>query len=97
MHNIDEPTNASATGAHVADPEKAFQRTTSGSSYSQEKDKALVDPPYIHRVDKDIEEDRAKKSAFWHKYRPFLLTGIALVILGWWISSIVLKATRHRW
>jgi hypothetical protein len=25
------------------------------------------------------------------------LVGLALLILGWWISSIVLPETRHRW
>ena len=46
----------------------------------------------------DVEEETKEHS--WNSYerlRPFILGGIALVILGWWISSIVLPATRHRW
>ena len=31
------------------------------------------------------------------KFRPYILTALALLILGWWISATVLKATRHRW
>ena len=27
----------------------------------------------------------------------YILTALALLILGWWISATVLKATRHRW
>lgn len=31
------------------------------------------------------------------KLHPYILTALALLILGWWISATVLKATRHRW
>ncbi|KAH0589287.1 hypothetical protein H2248_005049 [Termitomyces sp. 'cryptogamus'] len=31
------------------------------------------------------------------KVRTFILPALALVILAWWISATVLKATRHRW
>jgi CNT family concentrative nucleoside transporter len=31
------------------------------------------------------------------KLRPYILTALALLILGWWISATVLEATRHRW
>jgi concentrative nucleoside transporter, CNT family len=31
------------------------------------------------------------------KSRPYILSALALLILGWWISATVLKATRHRW
>ncbi|KAL4073852.1 Na+ dependent nucleoside transporter C-terminus-domain-containing protein [Scleroderma yunnanense] len=31
------------------------------------------------------------------KIRTVLLFGLAVLILGWWISATVLKATRHRW
>jgi hypothetical protein len=40
------------------------------------------------------------KGHSWTSYerlRPFILVSLALLILGWWISSIVLPATRHRW
>jgi concentrative nucleoside transporter, CNT family len=30
-------------------------------------------------------------------YRTLILVGLAVLILGWWISATVLKATRHRW
>jgi CNT family concentrative nucleoside transporter len=46
----------------------------------------------------DVEENKGHHS--WTSYerlRPFILVGLALLILGWWISSIVLPATRHRW
>lgn len=43
------------------------------------------------------EERREQRRARYQRFRPFILVGIALVILGWWISATVLEATRHRW
>ena len=45
----------------------------------------------------DIEETKGHSWTSYQRLRPFILVGVALVILGWWISSIVLPATRHRW
>lgn len=45
----------------------------------------------------DAEETKEHSWTSYERLRPFILAGIALVILGWWISSIVLPATRHRW
>jgi len=38
-----------------------------------------------------------KSSGLYSKFRPYILTALALLILGWWISATILKATRHRW
>ncbi|KAF8160955.1 Na+ dependent nucleoside transporter C-terminus-domain-containing protein [Crassisporium funariophilum] len=43
------------------------------------------------------EQDESKSTGLYSKLRPYLLTALALVILGWWISSTILKTTRHRW
>jgi len=45
----------------------------------------------------EVEYARARREHFYTRFRPFILGGLALVILGWWISATVLKATRHRW
>ena len=95
---IDQPSElvGSTTDVHVA------QRTTSGSSYSQDKgpgdaEKGAVDPPvYDRHVDEDDTESQTRR-AFWAQYQPFILAIVAAIILGWWISSTILKATRHRW
>jgi CNT family concentrative nucleoside transporter len=96
--NLDDlPPVASATGTNASD--KVVQRTTSGSSYSQEKgpadaEKGVAEPPiYGHRAD----EESQTRHAFWAQYKPFSLAIVAAIILGWWISSTILKATRHRW
>ncbi|KAE9401627.1 hypothetical protein BT96DRAFT_856350 [Gymnopus androsaceus JB14] len=43
------------------------------------------------------EEEVSSSTLFYQRYRPFILAGVAAVIIGWWISATVLKATRHRW
>ena len=45
----------------------------------------------------DVEETKVHPWTSYQRLRPFILAGLALLILGWWISSIVLPATRHRW
>lgn len=46
----------------------------------------------------DAEVAQEKQSlGLYSQLRPYLLTALALLILGWWISATVLKATRHRW
>jgi len=52
---------------------------------------------------KDVDIEAASSDAVEEKetskrnYKPYILVGTAMVILGWWISSTVLEATRHRW
>lgn len=82
------------------DPDKPIKRMSSGyvSSRSEEKENGTKETPtYVRRADEDIEESQTKRVSFWTKYRPFILAGIAVVILGWWISATIMKATRHRW
>ena len=45
----------------------------------------------------DVEETKGHSWTSYARLRPFILVGLALLILAWWISSIVLQATRHRW
>jgi hypothetical protein len=45
----------------------------------------------------DVEENKGHSWASYQRLRPFILVGLGLLILAWWISSIVLPATRHRW
>jgi CNT family concentrative nucleoside transporter len=42
-------------------------------------------------------EEKQSLGLFYPKFRPYILSALALLILGWWISAAVLKATRHRW
>ena len=45
----------------------------------------------------EVDADRLRREMIYQKLRPFILGGLAALILGWWISATVLKATRHRW
>ncbi|KAK0438693.1 Na+ dependent nucleoside transporter C-terminus-domain-containing protein [Desarmillaria tabescens] len=67
--------------------------TSSSTSFDEKKGHAAKDPEVVMSNDK--EEDGIP--TFYQRFRPFILGAVAAVILGWWISSIVLKDTRHRW
>ena len=94
---------ASTEVQKVQDETQIKERKGSQSSvYSNEKTGLEVDPELQTRkaIDNDDaaeEESKARRKALYAKFRPFILGGIAAVILGWWISATVLKATRHRW
>ncbi|PBK95685.1 hypothetical protein ARMGADRAFT_811980 [Armillaria gallica] len=89
------------TGGHpyasplVTPDQTAIQRktTTSSASFDEKKNRTVTDAEGVMSNDKKEDETMT----FYQRFRPFILGGVAMVILGWWISSIVLKATRHRW
>jgi len=69
------------------------------SHHSESKQVAPITDPAVlaAREEADIEADKEKKHRVYLRFRPFILCGLALLILGWWISATVLPATRHRW
>ncbi|KAK7035225.1 hypothetical protein VNI00_011992 [Paramarasmius palmivorus] len=72
------------------------QRRQSQSSGSL--DEKRVDPEVVlNNGEERIHQEEAKPPTLYQRFRPFILIAIAAVILGWWISATVLKATRHRW
>jgi len=73
----------------------AVQRSSSRSSPSVRKEKTGGEDPESDIV--VISQDDTDKPPPHTKYKPFILGALALLILGWWISATVLKATRHRW
>ncbi|KAF7983239.1 hypothetical protein HWV62_22846 [Athelia sp. TMB] len=97
-------TNVGASTGHAeVQNENVVHRAPSGSSYAEEKvpvdeEKGGQTQQYVHRAsDEDAAESKARRAAFYKRFRPLILAGVAAVILGWWISSTILKATRHRW
>ncbi|CAL1708200.1 unnamed protein product [Somion occarium] len=90
--------SSAETAPEVDIIERKTSRTT-GSSITNEKtiDPEVQESKELANDDIEVEEARSKREAFYRKYRPLILGGIAAVILGWWISATVLKATRHRW
>lgn len=62
----------------------------------EEGHKARRDVEAAHDAEM-VDEAKEHRHTLYAKWRPFILGAVALVILGWWISSLTLKATRHRW
>ena len=71
-------------------------RTDSGNSVQKEKTPSHYDPEGVES--QVVAEDKEpQREGLYQRFRPFVLAGCALVILGWWISATVLQATRRRW
>lgn len=85
--------------------EKNFARrkNSSQTDFSDEKHphhETAAEVMLAHELAKDEEEVEAAREhrhTLYMKLRPFILVGLMVLILGWWISSLVLPATRHRW
>ncbi|KAH6914173.1 H+/nucleoside cotransporter [Coprinopsis sp. MPI-PUGE-AT-0042] len=76
--------------------QRQASRTESGDSVHKEKIPPHYDPEVVES--QHVVEDREpERRSLYTRFRPFILAGCALVILGWWISATVLEATRHRW
>ncbi|EJD52646.1 hypothetical protein AURDEDRAFT_111274 [Auricularia subglabra TFB-10046 SS5] len=84
-----EPSAFKSEKQQEADVEKASDGSDDGRS------KTHVQEVLPHHQQGDDAESQG--SAFYARYRPLILAAVAIVILGWWISSTVLKATRPRW
>ncbi|KAF8904390.1 Na+ dependent nucleoside transporter C-terminus-domain-containing protein [Gymnopilus junonius] len=76
-------------------PDYMRERTPSVDSASKEKEK--VTPGDVELLSDSNVQAHDSYEQFYSRARPVILTALALLILGWWISSTVLKATRHRW
>lgn len=81
---------------------EAVERKTSRTSDSEasQNEKRVADAEaqeFAHEKAVEQDEERSKSGELYTKYRPFILAALALVIMGWWISSTILKRTRHRW
>ncbi|KAF9264192.1 hypothetical protein L218DRAFT_863768 [Marasmius fiardii PR-910] len=88
--------------ATFADPPRlngaqTIQRKPSGSSGSITDEKRADPEIVVNNSEERIEEEHPSSPTFYQRFRPFILAAVAAVILGWWISATVLKATRHRW
>jgi concentrative nucleoside transporter, CNT family len=77
------------------------QRKTSRSGSSEyddkEKQASAVHDARVAEDEQEAEAAHDRQHRVYERFRPFILGGLALLILGWWISATVLKATRHRW
>ncbi|EIW83305.1 hypothetical protein CONPUDRAFT_164267 [Coniophora puteana RWD-64-598 SS2] len=82
----------------MSEVEQVVQRKPSGSSYSKEKEKHPADVEENNGSPEDEEESKTgKMDALRKKMRVIVLVALAALVLGWWISATILKATRGRW
>ncbi|KAG8774358.1 hypothetical protein FRC12_002029 [Ceratobasidium sp. 428] len=83
-----------------ADEEKGIRgRSVESSSLSDKRahDTANVREAHVVADDDEAERQRERRREMYQRARPFILVGLMLLILGWWISATILPATRHRW
>ncbi|CED82931.1 Concentrative Na-nucleoside cotransporter CNT1/CNT2 [Phaffia rhodozyma] len=60
----------------------------------------LTDVQAAHEISEDsaqVAENKWRRHMAWKRLRYVVLPAFALLVLGWWIASIVVKDTRHRW
>jgi concentrative nucleoside transporter, CNT family len=92
------PVGATDRPSTPLENEKKVDHTSSSSIHSAEKGGPIGDHHVVAERDAEIAEARReRRHSIYARFRPFILTGVALVILGWWISATVLPATRPRW
>ena len=100
------PPNSTLTTPAIAQTPAAAEplvREKKGHSESSDPSESkqhipITDPVVLAaREEADIEAGKEERRRHYLKFRPFILGGLALLILGWWISATVLPATRHRW
>ncbi|KAG9037182.1 hypothetical protein FRB95_006435 [Tulasnella sp. JGI-2019a] len=90
--NMQSPTH---NATNDFEPEKkeisqGVSKTSSVHSDSLEAQKEEV-------IEHEMAAEHGDGSTFYMRYRPFILAAWAMLIFGWWISSLLVKATRHRW
>lgn len=89
------PYSAPALGqTRAEDDAVSASSTDEKAQLKKQKDQPVADV----EMAKDLKEDspdEEKKTSIYQKLRPFILVATALVILGWWISAMIL--TRYRW
>ena len=99
-----------ATANHLAEEQRlARNQSRSSGGNSIAKGDPTADPTDVKVTDpekattkeshlaEEDEEDVSGLTRLYRRFRPLVLALLAAVILGWWVSATVLKATRHRW
>lgn len=51
----------------------------------------------VAQDDAEVEEAKARNHMWYKRMRVVILLATAATVLGWWICSTILPATRHRW
>src|SRR5580693_7621200 len=85
--------------AFVAEPTEVDleKRSSQSASASSSTHKEKLSGGDAEEIIVTVDSDEGKPSRRRSLVYVVSLVGLALLILGWWISSITLPATRHRW
>lgn len=99
-----EPSATAPLTTTTATPvQDTIERRVSHSSASSIQKGAVHDKEQqilekeLEKDEEEVEHDRKRRHELYVKFRPLILAALAALILGWWISATILKATRHRW
>ena len=79
----------------AAPTEAILEKRISHSSASIDKEKQT--PPHADAEVPAFDSTPNERARRHRLIRVATLSGLALLILAWWISSIIIHATRHRW
>ena len=101
----DMSTSNPATPVTAETPSGAVPLVSEKKAHSESSDHSeskyvapITDPTVLAaREEAEIEAAKERKHRTYLRIRPFILCGLALLILGWWISATILPATRPRW
>src|SRR6266702_7602996 len=74
-----------------------LEKKSSHSSASIDNEKQTPSPSRRRGTRRRQLPDDSESSRRHSLVRVMSLVGLALLILGWWISSVTIHATRHRW
>ncbi|KAF8269244.1 Na+ dependent nucleoside transporter C-terminus-domain-containing protein [Lactarius quietus] len=83
-----------ASESATAHSEAVLEKNPSHLTASINKEK---EAPYSNGAEALVVDDEGESYRRQNLFRVVSLVGLSLLILGWWISSITLQATRHRW
>lgn len=96
-----EPAGPTTSGLYgISSGEPIERKTSRSSSYSVTKEKQPMTDVQTSKEseNEDLEGGEGSKSRLWYaRLRLLILLGLSGAILGWWITSTILPATRHRW
>ena len=81
----------------AAPTERVLEKSASQSSSASIRNEKEKETPPSGDAEALVVDDEGDSSRRHSLVRVLTLVGLALLILGWWVSSITLHATRHRW
>lgn len=85
-----------ATAANTVEKAPVVERASTERSSDVDRKEHVQEDQIIRDEELAVERKEERRHTY-ARYRPFILGALGLLILAWWISSIILKATRHRW